>query len=204
MRRLAAPRWQQTFTAFALIAAASTTAVAALPGLARAGTPIGTDQAPAVFGDHVATLNGLPGTGLPGFGHVRPLSSGRPVPSSWPRPHALVPVPGDGRPTGDSTTVPIDNESTNWSGYVDVGTGARFTGISGSWTVPTVGPSPSSASSTWVGIDGDTNASLIQAGTEQDWGPQGVLYYAWYEMLPAVSDRTRARSNRETASRWTS
>ena len=38
-----------------------------------------------------------------------------------------------------------------------------------------------------MGIDGDTNSSLIQAGTEQDWGPQGVLYYAWYEMLPAVS-----------------
>jgi hypothetical protein len=38
-----------------------------------------------------------------------------------------------------------------------------------------------------VGIDGDTDSSLIQAGTEQDWGPQGVLYYAWYEMLPAVS-----------------
>jgi hypothetical protein len=89
--------------------------------------------------------------------------------------------------TGDGATVPINNESTNWSGYVDVGTRARFSGISGSWTVPTVGPSPSSASSTWVGIDGDTNSSLIQAGTEQDWGPQGVLYYAWYEMLPAVS-----------------
>ena len=38
-----------------------------------------------------------------------------------------------------------------------------------------------------MGIDGDTNSSLIQAGTEQDWGPQGVLYYAWYEILPSVS-----------------
>ncbi len=38
-----------------------------------------------------------------------------------------------------------------------------------------------------MGIDGDSNSSLIQAGTEQDWSPQGVLYYAWYEMLPAVS-----------------
>jgi hypothetical protein len=93
----------------------------------------------------------------------------------------LVPAPSHG------TVVPINNESTNWSGYVDVGTGARFTGITGTWTVPTVGPSPSSASSTWVGIDGDTNSSLIQAGTEQDWSPQGVVYYAWYEMLPAVS-----------------
>ena len=187
MRRLAAARWQQTVTAFALIAAASATAVAALPGLAGAGTPAGTDHAPALLGDHVAALKALPGAGLAGFGHVLPLSSGRPVPSSWPRPHSLVPAPGDVPATGHGPTVPINNESTNWSGYVDVGTGARFSGISGSWTVPTVGPSSSSASSTWVGIDGDTDSSLIQAGTEQDWGPQGVLYYAWYEMLPAVS-----------------
>jgi hypothetical protein len=88
---------------------------------------------------------------------------------------------------GHDAVVPVSNESTNWSGYVDVGTGARFTGVTGSWTVPTVGPTASAASSTWVGIDGDTNADLIQAGTEQDWGPEGVVYYAWYEMLPAVS-----------------
>ena len=90
MRRLAAARWQQTFTAFALIAAASTTAVAALPGLARAGTPIGTDHAPASSVTMWPPSTGYPER-APGFGHVLPLSVGqaRPVfvaPTSRPGP----------------------------------------------------------------------------------------------------------------------
>ncbi len=76
-------------------------------------------------------------------------------------------------------------ESTNWSGYVASGTGAKFSLVSGSWTVPTVRPGPAGYSSSWVGIDGTSTQDLIQAGTEQDWGPQGVVYYAWYELLPA-------------------
>jgi hypothetical protein len=168
MRRPAAALWQQALSSLCLIAAATTTAIAALPGVVAGGVPI-----PA--------FTGPPGPGLAGPAQVLPLSVGQPVPASWPRPHVLV------RPTDHGSVVPVGDESTNWSGYVDTGTGARFTGITGSWTVPTVGPTASGASSTWVGIDGDTNASLIQAGTEQDWGPQGVLYYAWYEMLPADS-----------------
>ena len=76
-------------------------------------------------------------------------------------------------------------ESTNWSGYVASGTGAKFSQVSGTWTVPTVRPGPAGYSSSWVGIDGTSTQDLIQAGTEQDWGPQGVVYYAWYELLPA-------------------
>ena len=76
-------------------------------------------------------------------------------------------------------------ESTNWSGYVASGTGAQFSQVSGTWTVPTVHPGPTGYSSSWVGIDGTSTQDLIQAGTEQDWGPQGVVYYAWYELLPA-------------------
>jgi hypothetical protein len=179
MRRSAAARWQRALTALGVIGAAGATATAALPALAGASTASVAGRPGA--GAPVPLFGPLPPPGLPGPARALPLSVGRPVPSSWPRPHVLVRSPGQGR------AIPIGDESTNWSGYVDVGTGARFTGITGSWTVPTVGPSPSSASSTWVGIDGDTDASLIQAGTEQDWGPQGVLYYAWYEMLPAVS-----------------
>lgn len=78
-------------------------------------------------------------------------------------------------------------QSTNWSGYVATATGARFTEARGSWTVPAVRPGPAGYSSSWVGIDGTSTQDLIQAGTEQDWGPQGVVYYAWYEMLPASS-----------------
>ena len=57
--------------------------------------------------------------------------------------------------------------------------------VPGSWTVPTVQPGPEGYSSSWLGIDGAYNNFLIQAGTEQDWAPQGVQYYAWYELIPA-------------------
>jgi hypothetical protein len=77
-------------------------------------------------------------------------------------------------------------ESTNWSGYI--ATGSQFTGVSAQWVVPTVQPSRETEySATWVGIDGATNTSLIQAGTEQDTSGGETTYYAWYELLPALS-----------------
>jgi hypothetical protein len=77
-------------------------------------------------------------------------------------------------------------ESTNWSGYIE--TGAQFTGVSAQWVVPTVQPSQASEySATWIGIDGVTNKSLIQTGTEQDSANGKTTYYAWYELLPALS-----------------
>ncbi len=103
-------------------------------------------------------------------------------------------------------------ESTNWSGYVASGTGARFAAVSGTWTVPEIHPGPTGYSSSWVGIDGTSTQDLIQAGTEQDWGPQGVVYYAWYEVLPASSmylgpvfpgDRVRVDIAKAGAASWT-
>jgi hypothetical protein len=77
-------------------------------------------------------------------------------------------------------------DSTNWSGYI--ATASQFTGVSAQWVVPTVQPSQASqSSSTWVGIDGVSNTSLIQAGTEQDTSDGTTTYYAWYELLPALS-----------------
>jgi hypothetical protein len=77
-------------------------------------------------------------------------------------------------------------ESTNWSGYI--ATGSHFTSASAQWVVPTVQPSETTEySATWVGIDGATNTSLIQAGTEQDTSDGKTTYYAWYELLPALS-----------------
>ena len=77
-------------------------------------------------------------------------------------------------------------QSTNWSGEID--TGAEFTGIQGEWVVPTVAPSVGHEySATWVGIDGATNTSLIQVGTEQDSGRGTNGYFAWYEILPSAA-----------------
>src|ERR1700688_2431179 len=78
----------------------------------------------------------------------------------------------------------------NWSGYAL--TGAGLTGVTGSWHVANV-QTPTKKrqlkkrtyASTWVGIDGFNNRSLIQAGTEQDWAGGQAVYQAWWEVLPA-------------------
>ncbi len=73
----------------------------------------------------------------------------------------------------------------NWSGYAL--TGSTYHSITGSWTVPAVSTQHGKAySSTWIGIDGFNNQSLIQTGTEQDAAKSGNSYYAWWEILPAA------------------
>jgi hypothetical protein len=86
---------------------------------------------------------------------------------------------------------PSGGTSPNWSGYGQVG--GPFTNIVGAWTVPAVGSDAGSDSSSWVGIDGFGNSSLIQVGTEQDYSTgnwfgigDGPHYYAWWEILPAA------------------
>jgi hypothetical protein len=80
--------------------------------------------------------------------------------------------------------------SPNWAGYV-LGKGGPFTGVTAQWTVPTIDQSsPHGSSSTWVGIDGLTNNTVLQAGTEQDYHPWydpfgGPDYYAWFEVFPS-------------------
>ena len=109
--------------------------------------------------------------------HAAPLPSGQP----HSEPAHLLPTAGPHIAGATETT-----ESSNWSGYI--ATGSEFTGVSAQWVVPTVQPSEASQfSSTWIGIDGATNTSLIQAGTEQDTSDGATTYYAWYELLPALS-----------------
>jgi hypothetical protein len=110
------------------------------------------------------------------------------------------------RTTGVTNTV----ASTNWSGYVD--TGPTFTAISAQWVVPTVQPSQAAQySSTWIGIDGYNDSSLIQTGTAQETTGGATNYYDWYEILPnyateisAVSpgDHMTASINEVTAGSW--
>jgi hypothetical protein len=87
-------------------------------------------------------------------------------------------------------TVPAQNlTSLDWSGYV-VASGftypqPAFTSVSGSWIVPAVTVSQTDAfSAAWIGIGGDLDQTLIQAGTEQDSISQQSVYSAWYELLP--------------------
>lgn len=88
-------------------------------------------------------------------------------------------VPGPGNGNGLHGTW----GASNWSGYAETGT---FTGVSGTWTVPTVtGSTSSQYSAAWVGVDGFNNSNLIQTGTEQDWYSGSAHYGAWWEILPA-------------------
>jgi hypothetical protein len=75
--------------------------------------------------------------------------------------------------------------STNWSGYTVDGSNATY--VTGTWTQPTslnCSAVPSSWSSPWVGIDGDTSNTVEQIGTDSDCSRGTPSYYAWYEMYP--------------------
>lgn len=77
--------------------------------------------------------------------------------------------------------------STNWSGYVVLSGTGSVTDVNGSWTVPSVScPSPSdSYSAFWVGIDGWSDGTVEQTGTDSDCQRGVPTYYAWFEFYPA-------------------
>jgi hypothetical protein len=95
------------------------------------------------------------------------------------------------------------NQSNNWSGYnvgaLQNGSPTPINSVSATWTVPTASQhtaKEAESSAVWTGIGGgcvDANcavgdATLIQAGTEQDVNPDGsTAYSAWWEVIPAPS-----------------
>ncbi len=89
--------------------------------------------------------------------------------------------------TQQAPPVPVTiGYSDNWSGYADVG--GPFTQVQGTFNVPNLYVAPTQTdTSEWVGIDGATNSSLIQAGVREEYDPTTSLVYtrAWYEILPA-------------------
>jgi hypothetical protein len=84
--------------------------------------------------------------------------------------------------------------STNWSGYA-VETNLTspqsntVSDVKGTWTVPTVvcTGTGTTYSSQWVGIDGYSDNTVEQTGTEADCNNGSASYYAWYEMYPKGS-----------------
>jgi hypothetical protein len=82
--------------------------------------------------------------------------------------------------------------SLNWSGYAIQTNLANpqtnaVSDVVGSWNVPTVKSGPKNTySSFWVGIDGYSDGTVEQIGTDSDTNNKGQpVYYAWYEMYPA-------------------
>jgi len=79
--------------------------------------------------------------------------------------------------------------SSDWSGYSVASDMTdpqpQVTNINGSWTVPTVNVSKGeSFCAVWIGVGGQFDETLIQAGTEQDSLNGLGTYSAWYELLP--------------------
>lgn len=84
-----------------------------------------------------------------------------------------------------------DGTASNWGGYaVETSLASpQKNAVSvayGSWRIPTVSAStsPETYSALWVGIDGYSDNSVEQLGTEQDWTPGGPTNYVWFEMYP--------------------
>lgn len=85
-----------------------------------------------------------------------------------------------------------NGKASNWAGYVVQTDLARpekhsATDVQGSWQVPAVASSRriDTYSAIWVGLDGSSNNTVEQIGTEQDWTSGAPDYYAWFEMYPA-------------------
>ena len=78
--------------------------------------------------------------------------------------------------------------SENWSGYVKTGPTGSFNKSTASWTVPTLKTTHNGYSSTWVGIDGDTDGYLIQTGTEADVVNGTAHYDAWWEVITPTNE----------------
>ena len=88
-------------------------------------------------------------------------------------------------PSPTTTPTTVGATSRNWSGYV--ASGATFTGVRGTWTVPTVSATGTGVDATWAGIGGATTTDLIQAGTQAVVDNGVVQYSAWVETLPQAS-----------------
>lgn len=74
--------------------------------------------------------------------------------------------------------------SSNWAGYV--ASGARFTSVSATWTVPPVkgGTQPTEVVALWVGLDGRGTSTLEQIGTLSGMLGGSPAYEVWYEIVP--------------------
>jgi len=106
----------------------------------------------------------------------------------------LVPIPAsavhhawEGKPRVRNK----NGTSSNWGGYaletsLSAPQNNAVSDVKGQWTVPSVtaSTSPNTYSSIWVGIDGYSDGSVEQTGTEQDWSNGHPVYYAWFEMYP--------------------
>ncbi len=97
----------------------------------------------------------------------------------------------------DASLSYLDNTHTitsiGWAGYIisSIFNEQRdIVAISASWIVPKINASAGNGqSSAWIGIGGQLDKTLIQAGTEHNLRDGVEQYAAWYELLPAYAIR---------------
>ncbi len=161
-----------------LLGLASSLLPASLPG-ASAAQGTGTQGASV---RHVIALSGTSAM------HTLPSAPARPRrgpdPAQWVTPVRTGPAARKGTQIVTHST----QQTLNWSG--EMATGAGFTGVHGSWTVPSVTAAATNHdSATWIGIGGGSRSAtgLIQTGTDQHTSTGTTTYSAWYEILPSPS-----------------
>jgi hypothetical protein len=127
-----------------------------------------------------------------GTSTTAPTPASSPTASTNPRSPGFSPSPS---PAASPSPLqpPVVTSARNWAGYVvasDLSNpDAKVVGVSASWTVPSVTDIGIDAfSAAWIGIGGQFDRSLIQAGTEQDFVGGQPVYSAWYELLPDTSN----------------
>lgn len=80
--------------------------------------------------------------------------------------------------------------SLNWSGYAAATNMSRpannsVTFVVSQWVVPSLMPeSGHTYASYWPGMDGFSNSTVEQLGSEHDWVNGGQVNYVWFEMYP--------------------
>jgi hypothetical protein len=125
----------------------------------------------------VAAVSGL-GLGL-GGGALSVVAATGAAPAAARSLLGLHPNHFTAKPAGGSSSA-LGWASSNWSGYA-VTASTPYTGITAHWKVPSVqGSGGATYSAAWAGIDGFTNGSLIQTGTEQDFYNGSAHYAAWW------------------------
>ena len=91
-----------------------------------------------------------------------------------------------------SSADPTVISSANWAGYIASGAAGGYTSVSSSWTEPSGqcgqdgGGQGDQYSAFWVGLDGYSDSTVEQTGSEVDCSGSTPEYSAWYEMYPAA------------------
>ncbi len=121
-----------------------------------------------------------------------PIILSTPALAATPDSQPLRPSSHPGFMLGGHEHNPLTNSSAvttqNWSGYAVTGTNGTYNSVSSAWVqsaLTCASISKPSYSSYWVGLDGFSNQTVEQIGTEANCSHGIATYGAWYEMYPS-------------------